>query len=284
MLSSKFCSLHMSPSSFFQLFHFIAFHHFIALLRRAASFYSKRVVIIPSTLFYSSLDVNSKLGYKETKRTISLATTRATSSGGCDFINFQFFHPRATSTRFNFLRSFIQLISSLFNFSNSHNSGWKVNFHPHPLLATRFHHTPPFPAHRPIHSVTTLPSHLQLVDSRGFSSINYAVGRRRRNIHYGSRAVFRNARVARFMDRPRASRLSAGQDYRRQPSLPSSSKRRMTRIRGFYWYELHARNDMCIRVSRRVPSDHFHEDRVNNNCRAREEGDGFLTLFQYSKS
>lgn len=67
MLSSKFCSLHMSPSSFFQLFHFIAFHHFIALLRRAASFYSKRVVIIPSTLFYSSLDVNSKLGYKETK-------------------------------------------------------------------------------------------------------------------------------------------------------------------------------------------------------------------------
>lgn len=64
MLSSKFCSLHMSPSSFFQLFHFIAFHHFIALLR---FIYSKRVVIIPSTLFYSSLDVNSKLGYKETK-------------------------------------------------------------------------------------------------------------------------------------------------------------------------------------------------------------------------
>lgn len=280
MLSSKFCSLHMSPSSFFQLFHFIAFHHFIALLRRAASFYSKRVVTIPSTLFYSSLDVNSKLGYKETKtrershlrrrvRHLAVVVILSIFPSSRHIYSFQFpsiLHP------------------SLFNFSNSHNAGWKVNFHPHPLLATRFHHTPPFPAHRPIHSVTTLPSHLQLVDSRGFSSINYAVGRRRRNIHYGSRAVFRNARVARFMDRPRASRLSAGQDYRRQPSLPSSSKRRMTRIRGFYWYELHARNDMCIRVSRRVPSDHFHEDRVNNNCRAREEGDGFLTLFQYSRS
>lgn len=118
----------------------------------------------------------------------------------------------------------------------------------HPLLATLLQIVPS------ILFITLLPSlPLQLVDSRGFSSINYAVGRRRRrNIHYGSRAAFRNARVARFMDRPRASRLSAGQDYRRQPSW---TERRVTRIRGFYWYELHARNDMCIREFQ----DEFHQ-------------------------
>lgn len=181
-----------------------------------------------------------------------------TSSGDCDISQeairfYQFPINRQqhihSSTRLNFSQFSIQSIP--FNFSNSHNSKTKPTCIPFSLpdFITLLLQIVPS-----ILFTTLLPSlPLQLVDSRGFSSINYAVGRRRRrNIHYGSRAAFRNARVARFMDRPRASRLSAGQDYRRQPSW---TERRVTRIRGFYWYELHARNDMCIREFQ----DEFHQ-------------------------
>lgn len=90
----------------------------------------------------------------------------------------------------------------------------------------------------------TLPSRIPPLSSsstrknRGFSSINYAVGRP--TFITLSSCVFRNARVARFMDRPRPSsprdRIIAANHL----ACPRSGGwRGYPRV---YWYELHARH------------------------------------------
>ena len=83
---------------------------------------------------------------------------------------------------------------------------------------------------------------------RGFSyQLRSRSTRGAANIHYAAGAVFRNARVARFMDRVplEASSPSAGQDYRDEAS-PRSCLRERRGERGCaeryaYWYELHRR-------------------------------------------
>lgn len=140
-------------------------------------------------------------------------------------------------------------LSLLFIFSNSHNGKPSQVPFPSPFhrqISSLLLYIVPSILLHPFFSLTTRRfSRILLYQLRSRST---PPPRGQHSLRLSSR-VFRNARVARFMDRPRASRLSAGQDYRRQPSLPSSSEddEEDTRV---YWYELHARNDMCIRVSK----------------------------------
>lgn len=134
-------------------------------------------------------------------------STSVTSSGGwwliyiekaTILINFQFFHTNSIFSCYiySFQSPSIQFISPSSSFSRIRIMESQAKFHFHPLFTARFRHSFFISSH-PFRY--TLSSHLQLVDSRGFSSINYAVGRRRRraaNIHYGSRAACFATRVS----------------------------------------------------------------------------------------
>lgn len=189
------------------LFCTVPFHR-VSPFYRTVSFHSSINVSLLShpLYFFSWWKFETWLQITTRERShLRETSTSVTSSGGWWLIYIEkatiwsisnFFIPtafsRATSTRFNLPRSNSSL--SPLHFLRIMES--QAKFHFHLLFIARFRHSFFISSH-PFRY--TLSSHLQLVDSRGFSSINYAVGRRRRraaNIHYGSRAACFATRVS----------------------------------------------------------------------------------------